>query len=241
MIERLLTANVQRTDVHAQQRETLAAIVDLRASLVNMQEVETQFLRARVHRLPYATVWPGGTTDDGWPLARPANAIPTLYDPDVWRLTRTVTIPSSPGLVNVSPVRYVARHRFEHVPTGRIVVVCNTHMVSGVDGRGKPPVEWRRTQHRANVAAFVNAMRSTHPCLGSGDMNTTRFEELMPTRIAAESDPRGTHGRRPIDWWAWTNRPDVTAQVERVTIRKRPIGFSDHRGLMLRVNIADAA
>jgi hypothetical protein len=220
-----LQASMQRTDPVDQRNASMNAAFDAGADTISWTEIENlsdmQHIQARQE---WTTFWPSGSVEL---LAR--NAVPVSWRTDTYELVRGQAWLASEGMAGVSPSRWVTRVWLRHIASGQIVSRVAHHSVSGVDGDGKPPVEWRRETHAKNIAKFREViLLDTVPVIGSADFNTVTLRDLLgPTFEYDVPASGGTHGSRLIDWVVRRPHPDhEVVDSEIITL-----GFSDHRGV----------
>ena len=222
---RHLQASMQRSDSVAQRRASIDAAFDAGAHTISWTEIQNiEAVRRIDGRRGWATFWPSGRAEV---LAR--NAVPISWRTDTFELQRGRTWQASSGMAGVSPSRWVTRVWLRHRASGRIQSRLAHHSVSGVDGAGKPPVEWRRMVHAQNIAKFREVMRiGSVPVIGSADFNTTRLRSLLgPSFLYDVPSSGGSHGRRLIDWIVRRPHPEL----RRTGVRFMALGTSDHRGV----------
>lgn len=220
-----LQSSMQRTDTVAQRRSSMDAAFGAGADTISWTEIENlpdvQYIDARAG---WTTFWPSGT-----PEVRAMNAVPLSWRSDTYELVRGQSWKASDGMAGVSPSRFVTRVWLRHLASGRVLSRMAHHSVSGVDGDGKPPVEWRREAHAQNIARFREVMLlDSVPVIGSADFNTVRLRGLLGDAFEYDvPDSGGTHGARLIDWVV--RRPH--AEHALVATEILPLEFSDHRGV----------
>lgn len=222
---RHLQASMQRTDSLAARRASIDAAFDAGAHTISWTEIENAGAVARIHnRSGWATYWPSGKPEV---VAR--NAVPVSWRKDTFQLVKGKHWKASDGLAEVSPSRWVTRVWLRHIPTGRIQSRIAHHSVSGVDGAGKPPVEWRRKAHLKNIAKFKAVMQlGERPVVGSADFNTVRLRDLLGNHFKYDvPSSGGSHGSRLIDWIVRRPHPDLT----RTGVKFLKLGTSDHKGV----------
>jgi hypothetical protein len=222
---RHLHASMQRTDTVAQRNASIDAAFDAGADTISWTEIENlsdvQHIDARAG---WQTFWPSGT-----PEVRAKNAVPVSWRTDVYELVRGRSWKASDGMAGVSPSRWVTRVWLRHLASGHVVSRVGHHAVSGVDGDGVPPVEWRREAHAQDIAKFREVMLLDDvPVVGSADFNTVRLRSLLGDAFEYDvPSSGGTHGDRLIDWVV--RRPHPEHEV--VAVRVLSLGYSDHRGV----------
>ena len=175
-------------------------------------------------RTGWATFWPSGRAEV---VAR--NAVPVSWRTDTFRLVRGQSWLASEGMAGVSPSRWVTRVWLTHLASGRVISRVAHHSVSGVDGAGRDPVDWRRRMHALDIAQFRTVMLlDTVPVVGSADFNTTRLRTLLGSAFAYDVPTSGgSHGSRLIDWVV--RRPHADHRF--VSVGFVGLGPSDHRGV----------
>jgi hypothetical protein len=222
---RHLQASMQRTDSLAQRRASIDAAFAAGAHTISWTEIENEGSIARIHnRSGWGTYWPSGK-----PVVMARNAVPVSWRKDTFKFLKGKHWRASDGLAEVSPSRWVTRVWLEHIPTGRIQSRIAHHSVSGVDGGGKPPVQWRRKMHLKNIAKFKDVMQlGERPVVGSADFNTVRLRDLLGNHFKYDvPSSGGSHGSRLIDWVVRRPHPDLS----RTGVTFVKLGTSDHRGV----------
>ena len=222
---RHLQASMQRTDSVAQRRASLDAAFDANADTISWTEIEN--LPDATHidgRQGWTTFWPSGQVE-----VRAKNAVPISWRSDVFELVRGDSWKASDGLAGVSPSRFVTRVWLRHIESGQVQARVAHHSVSGVDGAGKDPVEWRREAHALNIAKFRQVMLLEDvPVIGSADFNTVRLRNLLGAGFEYDvPDSGGSHRARLIDWIVRRPHDDLSL----VGVRFMTLGNSDHRGV----------
>lgn len=222
---RHLQASMQRTDTVAQRNASIAAAFDAGADTISWTEIENLSDAQRIDaRGGWTTFWPSGALE-----VRAKNAVPISWRSDVYELVRGESYFASEGMAGVSPSRWVTRVWLRHVASGHVVSRVAHHSVSGVDGDGVPPVEWRREAHAKDIAKFREVMLLDDvPVIGSADFNTVRLRALLGDDFEYDVPATGgTHGDRLIDWVVRRPHPEH----EPVAVRTIVLGYSDHRGV----------
>ena len=222
---RHLQASMQRTDTVAERRASIDAAFDAGAHTISWTEIENiEAVRRIDGRAGWTTFWPSGE-----PEVRAKNAVPVSWRTDTFELVRGRSWKASDGLAGVSPSRWVTRVWLRHLPSGHIQSRIAHHSVSGVDGAGKEPVEWRREAHAQNIARFrAVLLLEDLPVIGSADFNTVRLRTLLGSDFLYDvPDSGGSHGARLIDWIVRRPHPHLT----RTGVRFLRLGTSDHRGV----------
>ena len=195
------------------------------AHTISWTEVENIELVNRIQRRAgWSTYWPSGR-----PEVRAKNAVPISWRDDTFVLVRGNSWQASEGMAGVSPSRWVTRVWLRHVASGRIQSRVAHHSVSGVDGAGRDPVEWRRRMHALDLAEFGRVMRlDSVPVVGSADFNTTRLRALLGSDFRYDVPScGGSHGTRLIDWVVRVPHRELRF----VNARFISLAPSDHRGV----------
>ncbi|HUS65358.1 MAG TPA: hypothetical protein VMZ28_12485 [Kofleriaceae bacterium] len=222
---RHLQAAMQRTDTVAQRNASIDAAFAAGADTISWTEIEnlSDVQRIEGHQ-GWETFWPSGV-----PEVRAKNAVPVSFDTGVYELVRGQSWKASDGMAGVSPSRWVTRVWLRHLASGRVVSRVAHHSVSGVDGDGVAPVEWRREAHALDIAKFREVMLLDDvPVIGSADFNTVRLRSLLGDAFEYDVPASGgTHGDRLIDWVVRRPHPDHEVHAVRVLT----LGYSDHRGV----------
>lgn len=216
---------MQRTDRLGQRNASIDAAFRQNAHTISWTEIENLSDARRIDaRAGWATYWPSGRVEV---VAR--NAVPISWRTNTFRFVRATSTLASSGMAGVSPARFVTRVWLTHIPTGLVQSRVAHHSVSGVDGGGRAPVEWRRRAHAQNIDEFRDVMNlGTVPVVGSGDFNTVRLRALLGTSFRYDVPATGgSHGGRLIDWVV--RRPH--ADLRFVSARFVTNGTSDHRGV----------
>ena len=225
---RHLQASMQYSDTVAQRRGAITAAFDTDVHTISWTEIETiEQVRHIQARSGWATYWPSGS-----PEVRARNAVPVSWQTSVFEFVRGRSWQSSEGMAGVSPSRWVTRVWLRHRPSGRIQSRIAHHSVSGVDGAGRDPVEWRRRMHAQNIETFRMAMMlDTVPVIGSGDFNTTRLRSLLGSSFRYDVPASGgSHGSRLIDWIVRRPHSHLTFRAARFVT----LGAADHKGVIAR-------
>lgn len=223
---RHLQASMQRTDPAADRSDSIDAAFEAGAHTISWTEVENIAMARRIEaRAGWRTFWPSGNHEDV--VAR--NYIPISWRRDTWEFERGDAWFASEGMAEVSPARFVVRVWLRHRLTGRVHSRVSHHAVSGVDGDGVAPVDWRRRMHARDIDKFREVMNfGMVPVIGSGDFNTTRLRSLLGDAFRYDvPDSGGSHGDRLIDWVV--RRPH--REYDFVESRFIRLGTSDHRGV----------
>ena len=221
-----LQSSQQRTDTEANRNASMNAAFNSGAQTICWTEIENL---SDVRHIDAHAGW-----DTYWPSGRPElvarNAVPIAWRTDTFRLVRGQVWLASEGMAGVSPSRWVARVWLRHIASGKVISRVSHHAVSGVDGAGSPPVDWRRRMHALDIAKFRAVMLlDTVPVIGSGDFNTVRLRSLLGTSFLYDVPASGgSHGSRLIDWIV--RRPN--SQQRLVGVRFITVGSSDHRGVL---------
>lgn len=220
-----LQASMEHFDPPAELKASIDTAFAAGGHTISWTEVETltqvQHIQAKSG---WATFWPSGKAEV---VAK--NAVPISWRTDTFALDHGQSWLASEGLAKVSPSRWVTRVWLKHLASGKIISRVAHHSVSGVDGAGKDPVDWRRAMHAKDIAKFKAVMLlDTVPVIGSADFNTTRLRTLLGTTFKYDVPATGgSHGSRLIDWIVRRPHPDhVFVDVQFVSL-----GPSDHRGV----------
>jgi hypothetical protein len=220
-----LQASMEHFDPPAELKTSIDTAFAAGAHTISWTEIETatqvQHIQARAG---WATFWPSGKAE-----VAAKNAVPISFRTDTFALDHGQSWLASEGLAKVSPSRWVTRVWLKHLASGKIISRVAHHSVSGVDGAGKDPVEWRRAMHAKDIAKFKAVMLlDTVPVIGSADFNTTRLRSLLGTTFRYDVPATGgSHGSRLIDWIVRRPHPDHAL----VDVQFVSLGPSDHRGV----------
>jgi hypothetical protein len=220
-----LQASMEHFDPVAELKSSIDTAFAAGAHTISWTEIETATQVTHIQaKSGWATYWPSGKAEV---LAK--NAVPVSWRTDTFALDHGQSFFASEGRAGVSPSRWVTRVWLKHLASGHIVSRVAHHSVSGVDGAGKDPVEWRRAMHAKDIAKFKEVMLlDTVPVIGSADFNTTRLRSLLGTTFRYDVPATGgSHGSRLIDWIVRRPHPDHAF----VDVQFVSLGASDHRGV----------
>ena len=223
---RHLQASMEHFDPAAELKKSIDVAFAANAHTISWTEIETatQVSYIQGHPGGWATFWPSGKAE-----VAAKNAVPISWRTDTFKFIRGNSYFASEGRAGVSPSRWVTRVWLTHIASGKTISRVAHHSVSGVDGAGKDPVEWRRAMHAKDIAKFREVMLlDTVPVIGSADFNTTRLRTLLGTVFRYDVPASGgSHGTRLIDWIVRRPHPDhAFVEVQFVSL-----GPSDHRGV----------
>jgi hypothetical protein len=222
-----LQASMEHFDPPAELKTSIDTAFGAGAHTISWTEIETatqvDHIQAK-SKSGWATFWPSGKAE-----VAAKNAVPISWRTDTFSLDHGQSYFASEGLAGVSPSRWVTRVWLKHIASGKIISRVAHHSVSGVDGAGKDPVEWRRKMHAKDIAKFKAVMLlDTVPVIGSADFNTTRLRTLLGTTFRYDVPATGgSHGSRLIDWIVRRPHPDHAF----VDVQFVSLGPSDHRGV----------
>lgn len=220
-----LQASMEHFDSPEETKKAIDIAFAADADTISWTEIETAPQVAHIAaRAGWTTFWPSGK-----PEVVAKNAVPISFRNDTFTLIKGRSYFASEGLHDVSPSRWVTRVWLKHKASGKQLSRVAHHSISGVDGAGKAPVEWRRKMHAKDIAKFQEVMNlDTISVIGSADFNTTRLRSLIgdPFRFDVPSSG-GSHSGRLIDWVVRKPHPDHKF----VSVKFVDLGPSDHDGV----------
>ncbi len=220
-----LQASMEHFDSPTEMKRSIDVAFAAGADTISWTEIETA---TQVHhiagRAGWTTFWPSGR-----PEVVAKNAVPISFRNDTFKFVKGHSYFASEGLHDVSPSRWVTRVWLTHRASGKELSRVAHHSVSGVDGAGKQPVEWRRKMHAKDIAKFKEVMNLDNiSVIGSADFNTTRLRTLLGSSFRYDvPENGGSHGARLIDWIVRKPHPDHKF----VGVHFVDLGPSDHNGV----------